>query len=139
MEMFSALLAICEENSPVTCEFPAQRPVTRSFDVLFDLHGWVNNDVAGDLRRHRAHYDVTAVTPFISGCMIFVKICNNSCSIPKIQPMLTHCGRVVHICVSKKAIIGSDNSLLSVRRRTIIWIYDGLLSIGTLGTNINEI
>ena len=24
-------------NSPVTCEFPAQRPVTRSFDVFFDL------------------------------------------------------------------------------------------------------
>ena len=27
----------CAGNSPVTCEFPAQRPVTRSFDVLFDL------------------------------------------------------------------------------------------------------
>ena len=37
METFSALLAICTGNSPVTCEFPAQRPVTRSFDVLFDL------------------------------------------------------------------------------------------------------
>ena len=35
---FSALLAICAGNSPVTGEFPAQRPVTRSFDVLFDLH-----------------------------------------------------------------------------------------------------
>ena len=32
-----ALLAICEGNSPVTGEFPAQRPVTRSFDVLYDL------------------------------------------------------------------------------------------------------
>ena len=38
MEAFSALLAICAENSPVTGEFPAQRPVTRSFDVFFDLH-----------------------------------------------------------------------------------------------------
>ena len=37
MEAFSALLAICAGNSPVTGEFPAQRPVTRSFDVLFDL------------------------------------------------------------------------------------------------------
>ena len=37
MEIFSALLAICAENSPVTGEFPAQRPVTRSFDALFDL------------------------------------------------------------------------------------------------------
>ena len=33
----SALLAICTGNSPVTGEFPAQRPVTRSFDVFFDL------------------------------------------------------------------------------------------------------
>ena len=37
METFSALLAICAGNSPVTGEFPAQRPVTRSFNVFFDL------------------------------------------------------------------------------------------------------
>ena len=37
METFSALLAICAWNSPVPDEFPAQRPVTRSFDVFFDL------------------------------------------------------------------------------------------------------
>ena len=37
METFSALQAICAGNSPVTGEFPAQRPVTRSFDVFFDL------------------------------------------------------------------------------------------------------
>ena len=37
METFSALLAICAWNSPVTSEFPPQRPVTRSFDVFCDL------------------------------------------------------------------------------------------------------
>ena len=37
METFSALLAICAGNSPITGEFPSQRPVTRSFDVFFDL------------------------------------------------------------------------------------------------------
>ena len=37
METFSALLAICTGNSPVPGEFPAQRPVTRRFDVFFDL------------------------------------------------------------------------------------------------------
>ena len=37
METFSALLAICAENSPVPGEFPAQRPMTRSFEVFFDL------------------------------------------------------------------------------------------------------
>ena len=37
METFSALLDICAGNSPVPGEFSAQRPVTRSFDVYFDL------------------------------------------------------------------------------------------------------
>ena len=33
----SASLAICAGNSPVTGEFPSQRPVTLSFDFFFDL------------------------------------------------------------------------------------------------------
>ena len=37
METFSALLDLCARNSPVTGEFHAQRPVTQSFDVFFDL------------------------------------------------------------------------------------------------------
>ena len=37
METFAALLAIVVGNSPVPGEFPTQRPVTRSFDVFFDL------------------------------------------------------------------------------------------------------
>ena len=37
METVSALLAICAEDSPVPGEFPAQRPVTQSFDDFFDL------------------------------------------------------------------------------------------------------
>ena len=36
MEIFSALLAICAGNSPVTGEFPSQRPVAWNFDVFFD-------------------------------------------------------------------------------------------------------
>ena len=37
METFSALLAFCAGNSPAIGEFPAQRPMTRSFDVFFDV------------------------------------------------------------------------------------------------------
>ena len=37
METFSALLAICAGNSPAAGEIPAQSPVTRSFDIFFDL------------------------------------------------------------------------------------------------------
>ena len=65
METFSALLAICAGNSPVLGESPAQRPVTWSFDVFFFIwvwiNGWVNNLEAGDLRRYRAHYNVTVM------------------------------------------------------------------------------
>ena len=67
MEIFSVLLALYAGNSTVSGEFPAQRPVTRSFDVFFDLrlnkwiNGWVNNREAGDLRRDRIHYDVTVM------------------------------------------------------------------------------
>ena len=51
-------------NSSVTGEFPAQKSVTRSF--VFSLicawiNVWVNNHEAGDLRRHRGHYDVTVM------------------------------------------------------------------------------
>ena len=61
-------MVICAGNSPVTGEFTAQRPVTRSFDVFFDLRlnkwGWWFDGEAGDLRRHRAHYNVTIVIEF---------------------------------------------------------------------------
>ena len=65
-------------NSPFTGEFTSQSPVTRSFDAFFDL--------AGDLRRHRAHYDVTVmlgrfvelifstVSSFISSFMTSLRI-----------------------------------------------------------------
>ena len=54
METCSALLG----NSPVTGEFPAQRPVVRSFDVFTDLRLNKRLSKAGDLRRNRTHYDV---------------------------------------------------------------------------------
>ena len=52
---------------------------------------------------------------------------------------LTHWGRVTHICVSKLTIIGSDNGLSPERRQAIIWTNAGILLIGPLGTNFDEI
>ena len=48
-------------------EFPSKTPMTRGVDVFFDLIcDWTNDKVnhgdAGDLRRHRAHYDVTVMS-----------------------------------------------------------------------------
>ena len=61
-ETFSALLALCAGNSPVTGEFPTQRPVTRSFDVSLDLRlnkplskqswGWWFETLSRPLWRH---------------------------------------------------------------------------------------
>ena len=62
METFSTLLALCARHSLVTGEFPTQRPVTRSFDVFFDLRlnkglskqmwGWWFDTPSGSLGRH---------------------------------------------------------------------------------------
>ena len=62
METFSALLTICAGNSPVPGEFSAQRSVTRSFDVFFDLRlnkrlskqswGWWSETLSRPLWRH---------------------------------------------------------------------------------------
>ena len=53
--------------------------------------------------------------------------------------VLTHWGRVTHICVSKITIIGSDNGLSPGRRQVIIWTNVGILLIGPCGTNFHEI
>ena len=52
---------------------------------------------------------------------------------------LTHWGRVTHICISNLTIIGSDNGLSPGRRQAIIWNNAGILLIGPLGTNFDEI
>ena len=48
-KQFSALLALCAENSPFTGEFPSQKPVTRSFDVFYDLR--LNKQLSKQSRR----------------------------------------------------------------------------------------
>ena len=61
-ETFPASLVICAGNSPVTGEFPAQRLVTRNFDVFFNLRlnkrlskqwrGWWFETPSRSLLRH---------------------------------------------------------------------------------------
>ena len=53
--------------------------------------------------------------------------------------LLTHWGRVTHICVNKLTSIGSDNGLSPGRRQAIIGTNGGILLIGPLGTNFSEI
>ena len=59
--------------------------------------------------------------------------------IPARRCLLTHWGRVTHICIGKLTIIGSDNGLSPGRRQAIIWTNAGILLIRPLGTNFSEI
>ena len=65
IETFSALLALCAGNSPVTGEFPAQRPVTRSFDVFFDVR--LNQQLSKQLRRRWFETPSRSLWPHCNG------------------------------------------------------------------------
>ena len=63
---FSALLALREGIAPVTVGFSPHKGQWRRA-LMFSLictwtNGWENNQDAGNVRRHRAHYDVTIMT-----------------------------------------------------------------------------
>ena len=87
METFSALLVICAGNPPVPGEFPTQRPVTRSFDVFFDLRlnkpfskqsrGWWLETPSRPLWCHRNEFSTSILTKYpnqtalvLGGCIV---------------------------------------------------------------------
>ena len=86
METFSALLAICAGNSPLNGEFPAQRPVTRSFDVFFDLRlnkrlskqswGWWFETLSRLLWRH-CNVSCTKIAALTLGWFGMPETCEN--------------------------------------------------------------
>ena len=58
-------------TDPLCGKFPVQKQWRGA--LMFSLicawiNGWVNRREAGDLRRHRAHYDVTVMLPLICWC-----------------------------------------------------------------------
>ena len=91
METFSALLALCAGNSSVAGGFPSQRPVTRSFDVFFDLRlktrlneqsrGWWFETPSRPLWRHRnvwVQYACKYVSMY-ERTVLFPTVCNTLC------------------------------------------------------------
>ena len=98
METFSALLALCAGKSPVTGEFTAQRPVTRSFDVFFDPRlskqswGWWLETPSRSLWRHWNEWLINKETSF-DGCN---RMLNNSMA----YGVLTHCALLTSCGVS---------------------------------------
>ena len=55
------------------------------------------------------------------------------------EDALTYWGRMMHICISKLTIIGSDNDLAPGQHQAIILTNARILLIWTLGTNFSEI
>ena len=103
---------------------------------------WISNRAAGDVRRHRAHFDVSVMhltrhlrTGPTQSSFHFNKVELHI----EGYGWLTHWGRVTHICVNKQTIISSDNGLSPGRRQAIIWTNVGILLIGPWGTNFSEI
>ena len=163
METFSALLALCARNSPVSGDFPSQRPVTRSFDVLVDVclnkrlskhsRSWWFETQLRPLWRHcNEHRPMILQSPkMIRSVAALISLlseeANQFCVTPfwlhntKVlpSPLLIHWRRVTHIiCVSKLTIIGSDNGLSPGRCQAIIWTTARILLTWPLGTNFNE-
>ena len=96
---FSALLAICAGNSPVSGELPSQRPVTRSFDVYFDLR------LDERLSKHSLgwwletpHYDVRVMynTLMFHVAAVFVKYCYTTSSSLFLTLDLKYSNRAYH-------------------------------------------
>ena len=75
METFSVLLAICVgiHRSPVNSPHKGQWRGALMFSLICVwINGWVNNREAGELRRYRAHCDVSvmllSVLPYMAIC-----------------------------------------------------------------------
>ena len=81
METFSALLALCAGNSPVPVNSPHKGQWRRA--LMFSLicariNYWVINREAGDLRRHRGHYDANVMccsvsSYYLNQCWLVIK------------------------------------------------------------------
>ena len=91
METFSVLLATCAGNSLATGEIPAQRPVTRGFDVFFNLRltkrlskhwwGWWFETPSCPLWRHcnGRNFSFSKISVKLMGELFFVKFPSDEC------------------------------------------------------------
>ena len=82
METFSALLALCAGTSPVPVNSPHKgqwRGALMFSLICAQINDSVNNREAGDLRRHRGHYDVRVMIFHRIYCFVFIGLTNPIC------------------------------------------------------------
>ena len=79
MEIFSALLALCEGNPRSSVDSPHKGQWRGA--LMFSLicawtNGWANKREAGDLRRHCSHYDVTVMDWALIRSLVQTLVCH---------------------------------------------------------------
>ena len=128
MEAFSALLALCAGNSPVTDVFPHKGPWRGA--LIFSLicayiYGWVNNHEAGGLRRHRAHYDVIVMWDSPIG---------RTASLYWIRPL--HCTPIRHVYSHSRQFVSNPHKenlpsshVANYTITTMLWVYNCACSV----------
>ena len=137
METFSALLALCAgiHRSPVNSPHKGQWHGALMFSLICALiHVWANNREAGDLRRHRAHYDVTVIFDLYGK-----QAWDNITFIIQMLCKTTHCDIMTPYCV-----IEFYSTLVKVMAwrlvvQAITWTNTDILSIGLLVAKSSEI
>ena len=115
METFSALLALCAGNSPVTGEFHTQRPVTRRFDDLClnkrlskQSWGWWFETPSRSLWRHCNAWTLVTLDPCPIRYPILCAACLNTRSWPNLQ----------------KRIGTSRTARYKIKLKTGVWLVD---------------
>ena len=132
METFSALLAICAGNSPVPGEFPAQRPVTQSFDVFFYLRwnkrlgkqswGWWFETLSHPLWRHRNVLVKYGFSWQLFFCVPWQPVHSNSA----ISLATMKWGKSAHFKALKFIFMWIKHGKKSIRERAVIGFDHGL-------------
>ena len=120
MEAFSALLAICAGNSPVSADFPAQRPVTRGFDVFFDLclnkrlskqsWGWWFETLPCSIWRQSNVWLnlLMAMVRYWGGCKICFCVSSTPFATEQGVYSFCLCSCIANSCIINKTAVGSN-------------------------------
>ena len=142
MVTFSALLALCVGNSPVTEEVPSQRPVARSFDVFFHqcLNKWLSKQSWGwwfetPSRSLWRHYNVFFCEHTQSGIVWMRRHPDSSLLLQQLinkypEPLDTGSGHMFINCGNSKCISTNSNIYIYIYNHSIMelrrWMFDVL-------------
>ena len=144
METISALLALCKGNSPVTGEFPSQRPMMRKFDIFYDLRlnkrlskqswGWWFDTPSHPLWRHCNDTNDPVLTKqlwcmWVNGTHEATENqLHNQLEITKKNIFVFTGYTVIRIAIRLGETIGWHKADRLIGAQTSFWLYGGVLT-----------